>query len=49
MTELPTIFRTSWDAIHAQEEYWRQHLTDVDNYLFLDFETFYSNDYSLTK
>lgn len=49
MTELPTIFRTSWDAIHAQEEYWRQHLTDVDNYLFIDFETFYSNDYSLTK
>lgn len=49
MTELPTIFRTSWDQIHAQEQFWRDHLADIDNYLFIDYETYYSDNYSLTK
>lgn len=49
MKELPKIFRTTWDAIHALEEQKRAHLTDISNHLYIDFETFFSDDYSLTK
>lgn len=49
MTELPKLYRTTWDAIHALEEQKRAHIADVNNHLYIDFETFYSDDYSLSK
>lgn len=49
MKELPNLFRTTWDKIHALEEQWKAHVSDVSNHLYIDFETFFSNDYSLSK
>lgn len=49
MTALPKLFLTVWDEIHALEEQKKNIICDISNHLYIDFETFYSNDYSLTK
>ena len=49
MKELPKLFRTTWDEIHALEAQKKAILADISNHLYIDFETFFSEDYSLTK
>ena len=49
MKELPKLFRTTWDEIHALEAQKKAILADISNHLYIDFETFFSDDYSLTK
>lgn len=49
MKELPKLFRTTWDEIHALEVQKKAILADISNHLYIDFETFFSEDYSLTK
>lgn len=49
MKELPKLFRTTWDEIHALEAQKKAVLADISNHLYIDFETFFSEDYSLTK
>lgn len=49
MIQLPKLNYVGWDAIDAKVDEWRELFSDFENYLFIDFETFFSDTYSLTK
>lgn len=46
---LPDLKLATWDEIEAKVEEYKSVFQDVDNYLFIDYETFYSDEYSLRK
>lgn len=49
MIHTPESLKVNWDSIHAQVDEWIGKLTDKSNHLFVDFETYFDNDYSLRK
>ena len=46
---LPQLHLATWDEIDAKVEEYRNVFRDPQNYLFIDYETFYSDEYSLRK
>ena len=46
---LPQLHLATWDEIESKVEEYRGVFKDLNNYLFIDYETFYSDEYSLRK
>lgn len=46
---LPQLHLATWDEIESKVEEYRNVFKDLNNYLFIDYETFYSDEYSLRK
>lgn len=46
---LPALNLTTWDEIEEKVEEYRNVFRDINNYLFIDYETFFSDEYSLRK
>lgn len=46
---LPQLHLATWDEIESKVEEYRNVFKDINNYLFIDYETFYSDEYSLRK
>ena len=46
---LPQLHLATWDEIESKVEEYRDVFKDLNNYLFIDYETFYSDEYSLRK
>ena len=46
---LPHLHLATWDEIESKVEEYRNVFKDLNNYLFIDYETFYSDEYSLRK
>lgn len=38
-----------WGLIHARQQEWREKLLDTKNHIFLDYETYYDDKYSLRR
>lgn len=46
---LPPLELVSWSQIDEKVKEWEGIFSNIENYLFIDFETYYSKEYSLSK